>query len=325
MSNSSQAILAVIDPTVEKQPALEQAVVLAQKLNKPLELFICTHGESIMNYHHILGDEAITSLKEKSLEYCTKQLEVLSAPIREKGISVSIDVFWDRPLDEGIVRKALRSNPFMIVKDTHYHRKVMRSLLRNTDWGLIRTCPVPILFVKQHVPWHSPDIVTAVNPINDEEIELDLDLVKMGEVFVKSMNATHKMYHSYEPLTFSYAGIAGVAYVESLDKENEKIAQLHQNRLQDLASKTDVASENIVYEEGWIKTKLLDFVHNQNIDLVIMGSVSKSRMEQAFIGGVTEAVIDEIECDVLTMKPSSFVTPVNPEPPEDYPYIVSAI
>ena len=63
-------------------------------------------------------------------------------------------------------------------------------------------------------------------------------------------------------------------------------------------------------------------VDDLNVDLVIMGSNSKSRIAQVFIGGTAEAVLDEIDCDVLVLKPSTFQTPVSELPPPEYPQIL---
>jgi len=54
----SGTILVVIDPTKTKQHALDQAAILARKLDKQLELFICTHDDTLKHYRNILGEEA---------------------------------------------------------------------------------------------------------------------------------------------------------------------------------------------------------------------------------------------------------------------------
>ncbi len=320
--NDSDSILVVIDPTVHEQRALEQASILAKKLGKNLELLICTHDETLQHYQHILDEEQVKSSVTGLLEQLLHSLEAMAEPHRQKGLQVSCDVVWDRPIDEGIVRKALQSRPFMIVKDTHYHAKLTRSIFRNTDWSLIRTCPFPLLLVKQHAPWDKPVIVSAVNPINENDIKLDVDIVRFGELMQARMAAEHSVLHVCEPLTVSYVGVSTMGYAVTLHEQYEELLEMHKQSLLKLTEAENISQEKIIFKEGSVVRLLPTIVEENNVDLVIMGSTSKSRIAQVFIGGTAEAVLDEIGCDVLVLKPSTFKSPVSEQPPPEYPQIV---
>src|SRR5690349_15774509 len=56
------------------------------------------------------------------------------------------------------------TNADLIVKDTHHHSLLERTVLANDDWELIRHSRVPVLLAKAR-PWSSkPRIVAAVDP-----------------------------------------------------------------------------------------------------------------------------------------------------------------
>jgi universal stress protein E len=40
--------------------------------------------------------------------------------------------------------------------------------------------------------------------------------------------------------------------------------------------------------------------------MVVMGAVSRSRLQEAFLGSTAERVLDRIGCDVLVVKPADF-------------------
>ncbi|MCU0940788.1 MAG: universal stress protein [Burkholderiaceae bacterium] len=40
--------------------------------------------------------------------------------------------------------------------------------------------------------------------------------------------------------------------------------------------------------------------------LVVMGAVSRSRLQEVFVGSTAERVLDRIGCDVLVVKPADF-------------------
>ena len=320
--NKSDSILVVIDPTVHEQPALKQAAILAQKLDKNLQLLICTHDESLQHYKNILDDEKVKSSVTGLLDQLLNSLETMADTYRSTGLDVSCDVVWDRPVDEGVIRKALQLAPFMIVKDSHYHPKLTRSIFRNTDWSLIRTCPFPLLLVKRNKPWHTPAIVSAVNPINNNDTKLDADIVRFGEFLKDKMAARHKVLHMCEPLTVSYVGVSTMGYAVTLHEQYEELLGMHKKCLFKLADDENIDHERVIFAEGSVVQRLPDVVHEQDVDLVIMGSTSKSRLAQVFIGSTAEAVLDEIDCDVLVLKPSAFQTPISEKASPEYPQVI---
>lgn len=319
--DNSGSILAIIDPTTQEQRALKQAAVLAHKLDKPLQLLICTHDETLQHYQGILDETQVKSSVTDLLREMLKSLEQMAKPYRDGGLEVSCDVVWDRPVDEGIIRKAMKLEPFLIVKDTHYHPKLTRSIFRNTDWSLIRTCPYPVLLVKRHEPWESPAILSAVNPINPGGAGLDAHIVRLGEFLEQKLSGDHKLIHVCEPLTVSYVGVSTMGYSVTLHEQYDELLEMHKKSLDKLASSENIDKRKIIFCEGSAVRMLPEVVEKQNVDLVIMGSTSKSRIAQVFIGGTAEAVLDEIDCDVLVLKPSEFQTPVSEQPPPEYPQI----
>ncbi len=44
--------------------------------------------------------------------------------------------------------------------------------------------------------------------------------------------------------------------------------------------------------------------------LAVLGAISRSRLQQAFIGSTAERVLEELSCDVLIVKPPRFESPV---------------
>lgn len=45
-------------------------------------------------------------------------------------------------------------------------------------------------------------------------------------------------------------------------------------------------------------------------DLIVMGTVARTGVAGFIIGNTAEAILNQIECSVLALKPSGFVTPV---------------
>jgi universal stress protein E len=47
-------------------------------------------------------------------------------------------------------------------------------------------------------------------------------------------------------------------------------------------------------------------VERLRADLLVMGAVSRSRLQELFVGSTAERVLDHLGCDVLVVKPGDF-------------------
>jgi len=165
---SISKILSVIDPTAKDQPALRHAAWLAKKAGAELELLVCYYNEYLSG-DRLFDSPSLEKARSEVIGNQEQHLEVLAEPIRGTGIVVTTTAVWDHPLFEGIVRHAINSNADIVFKDTHHHSAVTRALLTNTDWNLIRTCPIPLWLVKPEDLPESPIFVAAIDPMNQHD------------------------------------------------------------------------------------------------------------------------------------------------------------
>jgi len=49
-----------------------------------------------------------------------------------------------------------------------------------------------------------------------------------------------------------------------------------------------------------------------DVDLIVMGTVARVGIPGFFMGNTAESILNQIDCSVLTIKPSGFVSPVSP-------------
>ena len=311
----TNSILVVIDPTKDKQYALGQAQVLAKKLKMNLELLICDYVASIVENKHFLKLEELKHHIDSYLDHHNRYLEKLAKPLREQGFVINCKAVWDYPLHEAIIRQSMKIKPFMIVKDTHYHHKFTRSVIRNTDWSLMLACKTPLLFVKPDNLWNLPTVTCAVNPVHEEHEpnDHDRDIVQIGKFISHKMRGNLQIYHSYYSIlnlpssTYSWSGQFGVIFTEEAD---QKIRQFHTQAVYKLADEFSIDHDRITMEDGEAKYSLPKFVSESNTDLLIIGATTKSRLEQVFIGGTNEDVLDEVDSDILVLHSANFVSPM---------------
>lgn len=63
--------------------------------------------------------------------------------------------------------------------------------------------------------------------------------------------------------------------------------------------------------EGRPEQELPRLVQELGINLLVAGGISRSRLEQVFIGGTAERLLDRIGCDLLVVKQPGFRCPLD--------------
>jgi universal stress protein E len=305
-------ILAVLDPTTETQPALVKAATLARRSGAVLELFICDFDPSLSG-RPFFDTERLRRLREEFVAERMEYLEEAADELRAEGLAVETHVHWDNPLYRGIVRRVEESAPDLVIKDTHHHGALRRTLFTNTDWNLIRVCPAPLLLAKGEDWPERPRILAAVDPghLGDKPAALDHDILAWAESFADRMAGELHVVHAFFPaaLLAAATGMAGlplgggVTAAEIVETERRRVA----GSLADLVAPHAVDPGRVRLEQGAASEVLPRVTETVAASLLVMGAVSRSRLQEVFLGSTAEQVLDRVGCDVLVVKPPGFV------------------
>jgi len=293
----TECVLIVVDPGAEHHPAVERGMILAEHLGMRVDLFICDYNAQLVG-GSFLDSGKLKRAKTGYLNDKKKLLDKMAKPYLEQGIDVTTKVAWDRPLYEGIVRQALHSDARFVIKDTHYHSALSRALFTNTDWHLIRSCPSPLWLVQPERSFTQPKILAAVDPLHEHDKPASLDMRILSEAFEigDALGGEVHIAHAFNPY---------------LDPEDpDRIQQRHAEALEELAGELQVPEERTHMHAGNPMDLLPKISGDMGADLVIMGAISRSRLENAIVGSTAENVLDHLGCDVLVLKPKGFISPV---------------
>ncbi len=309
-------ILVVVDPTADDQPAVARAATLAQALGCGIELFIC-HYDPYLSGERFFDSPGLQKARRDTMDAMLARLARLAEPLAAEGLDVNTEVAWDTPLHEGIVRRALTAKPTLILKDTHYHQALRRSVFSNTDWNLIRTCPVPLWLVKPRAVADRLRIVAAVDPMHEHDKPASLDhiILREGERLADATGGELHAFHSYDPMPAIAGTATAVATPISVPAEDigKELARSHGEALGELAETYRLSADRIHLHRGPAREVLPAVARELDAGLVIMGAVARGRLKRFFIGSTAEQVLDRLPCDVLVMKPDEFATPVRLE------------
>lgn len=308
-------ILAVVDPTVDVQPAAAKAARLARASGAVLELFLCDFDPALSG-RPFPDTEALRTLREEFLEERTEYLENLADELRAGGLNVETHVHWDNPLHRGILRRIEESAPDLVVKDTHYHSLLRRTLFTNTDWNLIRACPVPLLLVKSGDWRGQPRVLAAVDPghLGDKPAALDHDILEQAVLFTRVLGGELGVVHAFFPaaLLALTTGLGGLPL--GGDVGTDGIVATERRRVEGavlkVAADHGIAPGQVRLVQGSAAEALPRVVADAQVDVVVMGAVSRTRLEELFVGSTAERILDRLPADVLVVKPPDFADQV---------------
>jgi universal stress protein E len=298
-----QILVAIAE--LEHPPAgvLRKAGTLARAAGAAVELF---HAIDVpdpgASYPETVTAEAARERRADIETHCEERLERMARDVALKGVKVTVNASWDYPPHEAIVRRALAAHADLVIAAARPHGRGARLLLRNTDWELIRNCPLPLLLVKSPRPYQKPVILAAVDPFHAHAKPAHLDdrLLEVGGQLAKLLRGSLHIFHAYMPLVTA-ATTAGVEAAH--DQYVERVVD-------ELAERAGIRKAYRHVEMGSVGRELGTVTRRTHASLVVMGAVSRSALARVFIGATAERVLDKVECDILIVKPRGFVSRV---------------
>jgi universal stress protein E len=304
-------LVAIADPFAELQPGLAKAVAIANRCDATLTLF-----NTFMVPQRVPPDAYESS--EKVLDAAVRQredrLRKLARKYRPNG-GVKCVVRWDYPSHEAIVRQVLRSKPDLLVTESRRHRRLARLVLANTDWELIRSCPCPLWFVRSPKLPRRPKILVAVDPSHAHAKPARLDglLLRGAQGLVQQLGGSIDMLHAYDvPLRTLSAVLHRSVKQPSLAQDLSEAAARGVHKL---AQAHEIEASRCHVKEGAADEVIESSVQQLASDVLVMGAVCRSRLAAPIIGNTAERVIDQVDCDVLVIKPAGFKTQVTQRTP----------
>lgn len=297
---------------------MSKVAVLALASGASVELFhAITDPDPGVGLPETVTAETVQERRAALVRKHKRRLEHLARSAALRKVRVTCTAAWDHPPHEAVIRQARKTRASLVVAATREHRFGARLLLRNTDWELIRHCPVPVLLLKSHRAWHRPAVLAAVDPFHAHARPADLDprLLQAGGLLAKLLEGSLHVFHAYMPLiSVEPAPLTG-APMAMLPPEVQASHERQVVRAIDrLAAKAGIPRRQRHVCMGEVSGELEVLTRQTRAGLVVTGAVSRSALKRFFIGNTAERVLDRLDCDVLVVKPRHFKSQVSTRP-----------
>ena len=308
--NFRRILVAVSDCTTKNSPALAKAAAIARAGGSTLTLFHSLYSSAISG-ESLIGPDRLERDIESAVRQRKQQLEAIAAPHVRDGVQVRVRVRWDYPVHESIVREVLREKSDLVVVESHRHTRLARIVLSNTDWQLIRVCPVPVLFVKSARPYERARILAAIDPLHAyaKPAELDADILAAAAGFARDFNGRLHAVHVYQLATPFTSGVLMEPVPLPVNVGARQIERIRRE-FTELVGPYDLPERRRHLRAGNAADEIVALAERTEAGLVVMGAISRSGLKRLFVGSTAERVIDRLNCDVLVLKPAGFRTPV---------------
>lgn len=314
MTRLRTLLVTVRDPLEPPVQALARAASLARHSGARIELFHAVTGfapgEATRRHS---GRGPARSLLASVTETRRTQLEGIARHRVLRDLETSCHASWDSPAHEAIVRRARTVEADLVVAECHAHHVGSRWLLTNTDWELIRLCPIPLLLAKSARAYDRPRIVVALDPqhAHDKPGHLDRSLLEAARLLARELDGEVHAAHAYMPLATTVPAAMPMPVPTWVPDD---ATEVHRQRISDafdrVASLGRIPRARRHLLPGPTASELEALTRRLRAQILVMGAVSRSGIKRLFIGSTAERLLDHVPCDVLVVKPHGFRSPV---------------
>ncbi len=289
---SFQNILVALDYKATEQAEIDHALILAKKQGAKIT-FISVIPPLPKDAHLEISAMSPEERLQQKINRRHTQLESVAECIQSHGIEVEIIALSGTPSTE-IIKQVLRNRHDLLMLSERDNPTIKNKLIGTTARQLLRKCPCPVLAVHPDHPGEYDKIMATI----DVAKQKDIDNNKLNEAIVsiaQSIAETDKG----ELLMLNIPPSE-----EDKPSHLESITHCLQSR------NIRIDSNNIYLETGDPSTVIIDSSKKHQVDLLVMGMLSRVGIKGFFIGNTIEKIMDDVECSILAVKPEEFVSPV---------------
>ena len=221
-----------------------------------------------------------------------------------------------------IIGEAVNSRCDLILKTAEGRGSSGTSGLGSTDLHLLRKSPVPVMIVSHDRRGRGKQVLAAVDVLNSSPsaeafnqriLTMAREAARANGASVCAVSAWH--VSSEALLRRSALGDMDAEQLELVVRKVEEVARSRQKALKQWYLETfpDDEAPEFALVNGAAREAIPGFVSDRGIDLVVMGTVSRTDIKGLLIGNTAESVLGAVRCSVLALKPEGFITPVSLE------------
>lgn len=292
-------ILVVLDPEHTEQIALAKAMWLAKQVEADISLLTSVYEPYAAN-HSALDAETQLRLKAARIDSSKAWLANFVEDIQDQEIAVQTNVIWCPRLDEAVMMSLAEADYDLVIKGTDHH-SLIDKLFPHCDWNILRHCPAPVMLVKSAKPWASNRILASIDATTHDEAHqrINENILDYAEHLADHLSTDLHLVNAVPQLALALAMVPEAPIPSDIQPS---LMEEHRKACEQYAHKYSLKPQQIHIEEGETDQVVATVVEDIDADLLLVGSVGRSGLSGLLLGNSSEALVDQVLCDLLIIK-----------------------
>jgi nucleotide-binding universal stress UspA family protein len=245
---------------------------------------------------HVVPDDIPGKLRKQAIDEAEQRLEQALARVTAlaavRGLSPTqfvLDVLEGEPSQQ-ILKRAHTVEADLIVLGRHGRRPLTDFFVGSTAQKVVRQGDVPVLLVQLPVAHAYQRAMAAV-----DLKRASIDVVKTARpVLAQAEEVT--LFHASRVPFEEYVTMTG----ELTRSYREDFLQDAQEQLSRLLTRAQLGASPVVHL-GDARLLVLDQVRERAVELLVLGTHEKTRLQRLFMGSVAEWLLSHARCDILVV------------------------
>jgi len=232
-----------------------------------------------------------------------RALETLLARAEDAGLRARLALVRDRSWLE-IIRAVQRGEADLVLV-ARRNQAGGGTVLGGVTKKLMRKCPCPVWVVKPEGSAEPRSIVAAtdLSAVGNRAVEIGAAL---AECFAAELDVVHAWPLPLSVPVLPELDVPAQSRVE-VELQERAARERFEEALAGLALPRRPRTHLVC---GAPSAVIRELIEQRGTDLLVMGSVSRTGIAGLLLGNTAERLLDRVQCSLLTIKPSDFVSPV---------------
>jgi universal stress protein E len=175
---------------------------------------------------------------------------------------------------------------------------------------LMREAPCPVLLVHPARRWRRPRVLVAIDTgpwVSKRTSALTAKLIKTARWIAEKHGGELHVLHAWVPYGERMLTRAGVSDAEARRFLAGQREEVRQEELEPTLApfRAHISPARVHLVKGDPRVAIADFATSHRIDLLVMGTVARSGVAGRIIGNTAEAVLTQLPCSMLVVKPDT--------------------
>lgn len=303
-------ILYVLDAdNVEQEEIVAKKVETLARVNSAKVCIVNISKESVFSLLGKSFSSHIEKLISMENDYLTQERERIASHQIWADIDTSAELLSGKDFIT-VIQKVIRNGHDLVIKSRRQSEKSDQFAMR-----LFRKCPCPVWIINPTQQQNSKKIMGAIDISTDsaEGLQLNKKIIELTNSLALRESGDAYFLHAWqlphEVMLRSPRFNISIDELVSMKKEilnSRRIAMTSAIE----ACGISLSEHQLHLIEGETSKVIQDILNDLSIDILVMGTVSRSGLQGLLIGNRAEETLSKVNCTVLAVKPDDFISPV---------------